>query len=313
MAGLYLKYRPQELKHVVGQDEAKEALLSILDRDEEDIPHAFLFEGPSGVGKTTMARILAAELGCEGSDLHEMDIADFRGIDTVRTIRQHMGYKPKQGTCTVWLMDEVHKMTKDAQNALLKALEDTPEHVYFLLATTEPQALINTIKTRCTTLSLRDINETDLIKAMRRVAREEELKVPKNVFTQIAEDSCGSARMALVILDKVKDLSPEKMLAAAKQQASKSNESIELARVLMNPKSTWKKAAPLLKSLLEQEDPEGIRRMLLGYGASVLLKGDNPQAFILLDCMKDSFFYSGRGGLVRACYEVLDEVKAEDE
>lgn len=119
MAGLYQAYRPRTFDEVVGNKEAIRTLESFIKRDISEVPHAFLFSGPSGCGKTTLARILAKKLGCSDANFVEIDSADFRGIDTIREIRRQMRLAPVGGgSCRVWLIDECHKLTGDAQSAL---------------------------------------------------------------------------------------------------------------------------------------------------------------------------------------------------
>ena len=131
---LYKKHRPSYLEDVFGQPEAVKVLGSMIEKD--DLPHSILFTGPSGVGKTTLARILKEELECHANDFKEINCADFRGIDTIRDIRNNMNRQSLMGGPLIWLIDEAHKLTNDAQTAFLKMLEDTPKHVYFFLATT---------------------------------------------------------------------------------------------------------------------------------------------------------------------------------
>ena len=130
---LYLKYRPNSFDEMVGNEDVVQVLKSQL--KGKQTPHSILFHGPTGCGKTTLGRIVANELGAKGSDLREVDSADFRGIDTIRDIRKQSTYKPLESPCRVWILDEVHKLTNDAQNAMLKALEDTPamSTTYFAL------------------------------------------------------------------------------------------------------------------------------------------------------------------------------------
>ena len=136
---LPIKYRPTVLKDFYGNQVLKSALGAILKRDLEDIPHAMLFIGSSGCGKTTLARIVASKLDCVDAEFYELNSADVRGVDTIREVSKNMKYSPMSGSVRIWLFDEVHKMTNDAQNAMLKMLEDPPDHVYFMLATTDPQ------------------------------------------------------------------------------------------------------------------------------------------------------------------------------
>ena len=129
---LYLQYRPIELSQLKGNADIVATLEGMLD-NRTSCPHAFLLHGPTGCGKTTIGRIIASSLGCKDSDFTEVDSADFRGIDTIREIRKSSQFMPTHGDVRVWLIDECHKMTNDAQNALLKILEDTPTHIYFVL------------------------------------------------------------------------------------------------------------------------------------------------------------------------------------
>ena len=148
MTELYKRFRPKSLDAVVGNGGTVAALQKFLKKG--NLPHTILFKGPSGCGKTTLARILAKELGCGVLDLREYNSADFRGIDTIRDISRIMTNAPAAGNCRVFILDEAHQLSKDAQNAALKILEDTPKHVYFFICTTDPQKLIATIRSRCT-------------------------------------------------------------------------------------------------------------------------------------------------------------------
>lgn len=300
---LAVKYRPQHLGQFVGNSTTVRALKALLER-EGSMPHSLLFTGPSGCGKTTLARIVAAKLRCSKFDQMELNTADFRGIDSIRDLIRQMALAPMSGPCRVWLLDECHQLSKDAQHALLKALEDTPKHVFFLLATTDPDKLLQTIRTRCVTFEVRPLLDDDLTGLINRVTVAENIgKLPESVVAQIVQDSLGSARMALTILDKVIELAPEEMLTAAKQTAAEQNEAIELCRALI-AKRPWAQVTRILKGL--DQDPERVRRAVLGYASSVLLNKDAGQAYIVLTAFKDPFYDTGKPGLVCACYEAIN-------
>lgn len=300
---LYLKYRPKTLEEVRGNKETVEALNKMLS-DTSKCPHSFLFTGPSGCGKTTLGRIVANRLGCKGNDYREVDSADFRGIDTIREIRKQAQYRPLEGTCMVWLIDECHKLTNDAQNALLKILEDTPKHVYFILCTTDPQKLIETVKGRCSTFQVKLLDEIPMTKLLRVVTKAEGETLDAEVFEQIVQDSMGHARNALQILEQVLNVSPEKRLEIAKKSAEQQSQTIELCRALLNPKGGWKSVATILEGLKSQ-DPENIRRAVLGYCQAILLKADNVQAGIIMEQFLEPTYNSGFPQIVFASYSAI--------
>ena len=297
---LYLKYRPNSFDEVYGNENICETIQSIIKKERK--PHAYLFHGPTGCGKTTLGRILADKLGCKGNDLREIDSADFRGIDTVREIRKQAQFKPLESPCRVWLIDECHKLTNDAQNALLKALEDTPSHVYFILCTTDPQKLIVTIKGRCSQFQVHPLSDRQMFKLLRHVVKAEEDTLHKEVYDQIIQDSLGHPRNALQILEQVLNVESEKRLMVAKRSAEIQSQSIELCRALIDTYG-WKKVANILEGL-KNEDPENIRRAILGYCQSILLKGENNQAGLVMEYMIEPFYNTGYPGLVFACYSI---------
>lgn len=297
---LQIDYRPQTLDDVIGNKETVVSLKTNLLR--KDPPHAMLFTGATGTGKTTLARIAARMLGCLQRDFCELNASDFRGIDTIRDICHQMKYKPIFSKNKAWLLDECHKLTLDAQEALLKALEDTPKHVYFLLATTNPEKLKPTLKRRCTPFELELLSIKTIGKYLNKVVHQEKKNVPVDVLKQIAQDSLGSLGIAMMILDKILYLNKEDMLQAAKRTAEQQNEVIELCRALMS-KRNWKIVSNVLKGI--QQEPESVRRAVLGYFTAVILNGDNPRAYLIMSCFQNNYFNAGKPGLVMSCYEAV--------
>jgi len=304
MKELYRKYRPTKFKEIVGQDNSVKILQTKLENG--NLPHAILLTGPSGCGKTTLARILRKKLKCGKHDFTELDCADFRGIEMVRSIRSHLYQAPISGKCRIWLIDEAHKMTGDAQDAFLKMLEDTPDHVYFMLATTDPQKLKKTIKTRCTEIVVRSLNSKSMSNLLSHICELEKVKIPEEVIEKIIESSDGSARKALVLLNQVIELDSKEDMIESIKATTAEIQAIIIARALLNPSTKWPDMAKILKETSD-EDPEQIRWMVLGYARNVLLSGGklSGRAYLMIDTFRDHFYDCKMAGVVAACYELI--------
>lgn len=218
---LYLKYRPDNLDELDSTDAASN-LKKIL--SSKKIPHAFLFAGPKGTGKTSAARILAKVINCENLkdakpcdrceqcvsitkgtnlDVIEMDAASHRGIDDVRTLRDAVKLSPVKAKKKIYIIDEAHMLTTEASNALLKTLEEPPEHVIFILATTNPEKLIETIRSRVTLIPFRKATEKEIVRSLKRVAGGEKIKITDEALNVIAKSADGSFRDGIKILEQL--------------------------------------------------------------------------------------------------------------
>lgn len=298
---LYNKYRPTDLNQIKGNSQILLALEGML-ADINTCPHAFLLHGPSGCGKTTIGRIIANRLDSKGNDFREVDSADFRGIDTIREIRKGAQFAPMEGLNRVWLIDECHKLTNDAQNALLKILEDPPSHVYFILCTTDPQKLLATIKGRCSQFQVSPLTDIQMLGLLKSVVRAENETLEREVYDQIILDSLGSSRNALQILEQCLNVPSEQRLDIAKRTAAVQSESIALCRALIKGEK-WANIKVILEGIKEQE-PEDIRRLVLGYAQAVLLKSENDRAAAIIEAFWEPTYNIGFPGVVYACYSV---------
>lgn len=306
---LYHKYRPQSFEDMLGNKEIIKTLNDALENPER--PHVYLFTGPSGCGKTTAARIFAKKLGVDDLALMEVNSANNRGIDTARGIITQMQSFPFQGKIWVWIIDEVHMTSKDFQNAMLKPLEDTPEHVYFFLCTTNPEKLIKPIRTRCTEVQFSSLEPKYISFLVKRTARAEGIEVDPAVIEEIVDTCQGSARAALVALEKVAKLDKEQALKLLRSNPSdvemEDGKTLELCRALTRKDGTWGDVAEILKGLYEEEsDYEKVRYQVLGYVNSILLQGkENARAGLIAECFSQPFYDSGKAGLTLACYQSM--------
>lgn len=298
--GLYQHYRPTSLKHFFGNEDLKRDLRPFV-KGDRPLPKAVLFTGPSGCGKTTLARILARSVGCADGDIVELDTADFRGIDSIREIRRQMAFAPLGGANRVWIMDECHKLTNEAQNALLKALEDPPAHVYFILCTTDPQLLLKTVLTRCTQFAVESLTTSELVEVLGRVCDGEQADIGDDILKAIAKQAGGSPRAAICALERVLGRDPEDYDKAVEAFTALEVQVKELCQILLAGKAKWRQVAEMLKAI--KEEPESIRRAVLGYMNAVLLSGkDNARAVHIIESFKDPYYNSGAAGLTLSCY-----------
>ena len=208
---LYRKYRPANLKEMVGQDEAVSLISSQI--SDEKIGHAYLFSGPKGVGKTSLARIIAKELGCDPVfDVSEIDAASHNKVDDIRDMNESVNFiATSPGKKRIFILDEVHMLSNAASNAFLKTLEEPPEHVIFILATTEPDRVIETIRSRTTQVVFKKISEAEIIKVLQKISKKENINFNKDILQTIATYSDGSLRDAINLFEQADNTFGEKV------------------------------------------------------------------------------------------------------
>ncbi|HEY9126525.1 MAG TPA: DNA polymerase III subunit gamma/tau, partial [Acidobacteriaceae bacterium] len=221
------KYRPQRFADVAGQDHVTRTLLNALNQNR--IAHGYIFSGHRGIGKTTIARILAQALNCRteiGSaqrptpepcgvcdscveirqgnavDVIEIDAATNRGIDEIRELRDAARYSPARDRYKIYILDEAHQITEAAFNALLKTLEEPPAHVVFMMATTEPENIPQTIRSRCQHFSFHAVRFDDILAQLKAIAAQEQVDTEEAALALLAEAGDGSMRDALSIMDQ---------------------------------------------------------------------------------------------------------------
>ena len=241
MRALYRRYRPMKLSEVVGQPQVTEPLMKSLEAGK--VGHAYLFVGPRGCGKTSVARILAHEvngfkyeLEDDYVDIIEIDGASNRGIDNIRELREKVMIAPTSGKYKVYIIDEVHMLTKEAFNALLKTLEEPPAHVIFIMATTDAYKVPVTITSRAQTYTFKLADAGVMFKYLKDVATQEKLNITDDALEVIARRGGGSFRDSLSLLDQISTLSDKeitkKMVVAAMglPQDEKISELLEIGR-----------------------------------------------------------------------------------
>ncbi len=262
------KYRPHNFDAVIGQDAAVRGLSTAL---KKGTAQAFLFSGPSGVGKTSLARLASEAMGCD--DVQEEDGATNTGIDNIRGLLDGIIFRPLAGANKGIIIDEAHALSKAACQALLKSLEDPPPWVFWFLCTTEPAKLSDAVRTRCLHFALKEVSTNDILDLLE--STDEGKHVSSEVLELCAREAQGSPRQALANLGVCLSVKDRKEAAELLRSAGDAPQAFELARRLMAG-DPWPSLAPLIEQM-RGTNPESIRHVVQAYFTKVALNTTNKR------------------------------------
>lgn len=315
MSGLPNKYRPTTLDEVWGNTALKESLASLLEK--EDHRKTFLFKGPPGCGKTTLAYVLKKHLGIADFDFHEYDTANTRGIDTTRKIVEDAQYSATSGKCKMFLLDECHQITGDAFNAILKTLESPPANTYFVLCTAEfgkvGETLRAAIKRRCSAFEVNLLSTTEATNHLQYVLEKEgfdkdSITDMQEVIDKIISISNGSPGESLSLLDNIIDLSSIEDMLSLLEEVSGSETSVrEICQLIIAGEREWKKAKDIVKNL--KGSPETLRRGIIAYLGAVLVNSGrrNIAKAMMILSDQNKTFNCGKAGLDLMLWQAITD------
>lgn len=297
------KYRPRNFEEFFGNDALVKSLQSVLIR-EEGIPGSILLQGPSGCGKTTLARIIISLLEALDRDAKQYNISNTTGVDAARGIIKYVGVAP-WGKYKIVVLNECHRASKNFWDAMLETLEEPPPGVHFILCTTDPNRLLKTVRTRCTTYTVQLLPRAEMLSLLGWVTDSEQVGIDGNVANAVTKAAEGSPRRALVLLDSIIDLpTPEEQLSAVESFTFADATTLELCQAIATG-AKWQTTGKLIKAL--EDDPETTRRAILGYLSNILIKGGKaaPAIALRMDHFSKNLYDTGRAGLIQACYFAL--------
>ena len=275
---LYRAYRPQSFADVIGQDQVTKPLAEQI--ANKSVGHAYLFAGSRGLGKTSVARIFARELGTQPADLYEIDAASNNSVEDIRALTENVYTLPFSSPYKVYILDEAHMLSKQAWNAFLKTLEEPPAHALFVLATTELDRLPETVQSRCQVYEFRKPSREGLAKLIAEVAKKEGYTIEPSVADLVALLAEGSYRDALSVLEKVLASSKDKKITREEAERATSAPRLSLIESLASAlhEGSPEKALRALKEAADQDvDMQLYLTLLLEYFRNVLLIRHAPE------------------------------------
>lgn len=270
-APLHVRLRPRTLAEVIGHDAVVRSLAGLLGSGAP--PHSFLFTGPSGTGKTTIARIVGTMLGCSREGLIEIDAARFSGVDSMREVLLSSQFASLAANARkLYIIDEAHMLSKGAWNSMLLSLEEPPPHVFWALCTTEADRVPNTIRTRCHTFDLKPLKWELIANYLNQVVKVQGLAIAEGVVDVIARRSMGSPRQALVFASAVNGIAERsEALKLIDTVEEGEGEVIQFARMICMNRNFSMDSVRALLLRLSDESPEGIRLVVVNYATQMIL------------------------------------------
>jgi len=309
---LYQKVRPNKIYDIIGNDSVVKAVQQLFNQCWTQKPHSFILKGPSGCGKTTLALIMAAGFNCKPENIIKLNAANVNGIDAMRQITNEARTYGMGGGNKVYILDEAHQLTKDAQNEILEILEFHPSHCYFILCTTEVNGIKKTVRNRCTEYELNKLTEEETKTLLNNVCKLEKLEIDQDLIEAIACTCDGSPRAALVSLEQIINIKDvDEALELIVKGTIKDTNILDLCKLLvMNPELRFQKWQRIIRTFNTiKVEPEIIRKSIMTFIFNKLVRCDKEEIAVdyehLLHIFSVSTFYGGKsamGALVaRAC------------
>lgn len=292
-ADLTLKYRPNSLDEIHGHSEVCASIQDVIERGGS---HAFLFTGPSGVGKTTLARIVASMVGCDPVNVMEIDAATHSGVDAMRRVTENLAFRAVQGSpMRMIVVDECHALSKAAWQSLLKSLEEPPSHVWWCLCTTEASKIPDTIRTRCTSYVLGKVHRNEIFELLMFVVDQEQGDVSEDVLDLCASKADGSPRQALSYLAACWQCSTRAdAVKLIKSLDTADNEVIAKFCRALGSTDDWGRIRGALQAVLDEGmDAESVRRIVINWFSKVIMGAKTSakaaNAAVVLDAFADPY------------------------